>query len=50
MNTVEDRLSLIQFWARKLLLLFTEDGSVNALPQILYAQYLIMGAFGSYMF
>ena len=49
MNTVEKKLGLIQFWARKLLLLFTEDGSVNALPQILYAQYLILGAFWSYM-
>ena len=28
----------------------TEDGSVNAVPQILYVQYLILGAFGSYMF
>ena len=28
----------------------TEDGSVNAVPQILYDQYLILGAFGSYMF
>ena len=28
----------------------TEDGSVNAVPQILYGQYLILGAFGSYMF
>ena len=25
----------------------TEDGSVNAVPQILYSQYLILGAFGS---
>ena len=28
----------------------TEDGSVNAVPQILYGQYLILEAFGSYMF
>ena len=28
---------------------FTEDRSVNAVPQILYGQYLILGAFGSYM-
>ena len=28
---------------------YTEDGSVNAVPQILYGQYLILGAFGSYM-
>jgi hypothetical protein len=29
---------------------YTEDGSTDALPQILYGQYLIFGAFGSYMF
>ena len=28
----------------------TEDGSVNPVPQILYDQYLILPAFGSYMF
>ena len=28
----------------------TEDRSVNAVPQILYGQYLILGAFGSYTF
>ena len=28
----------------------TEDGSVKALLQILYGQYLILGAFGSYKF
>ena len=28
----------------------TKDGSVNALPQILYGQYLILGAFRSYIF
>ena len=27
----------------------TEDGSVNSVPQILYGQYFILGAFGSYM-
>ena len=28
----------------------TEDGSVNAVPQILYGQFLILGVFGSCMF
>ena len=28
----------------------TKDGSVKALLQILYGQYLILGTFGSYMF
>ena len=28
----------------------TEDGSTEALLQILYGQYLILGVFGSYMF
>ena len=28
----------------------TEDGSVNAVPQILYGQYLILGIFGSCLF
>ena len=28
----------------------TEDGSKEAVPQILYGQYLILGAFGSYIF
>ena len=28
----------------------TEDGSMDAVPQILYGQYLILGVFGSYMF
>ena len=32
------------------LLLITEDGSTEALLQILYRQYLILGVFGSYMF
>ena len=29
---------------------YTEDGSMNAVPQILYGQYLILGVFGTYMF
>ena len=28
----------------------TEDGSTDAVPQILYGQYLILGGFGSCMF
>jgi hypothetical protein len=28
----------------------TEDGSTNAVLQILYGPYLILGVFGSYMF
>ena len=32
------------------MLKFTEDGSMKALLQILYGQYLILGVFGSYMF
>ena len=28
----------------------TKDGSVNTVPQILYGQYLILGAFGNHMF
>jgi hypothetical protein len=30
--------------------ILTEDGSTEALLQILYGQYLILGVFGSYMF
>ena len=29
---------------------FTKDGSVDAVPRIFYGQYLILGAFGSFMF
>ena len=32
------------------LLTYTEDGSTEALLQILYGQYLILGVFGSCMF
>ena len=28
----------------------TEDGSMNAVPRVLYGPYLILGVFGSYMF
>ena len=28
----------------------TEDGSTDAVPQFLYGQYLIFGAFGSYIY
>ena len=31
-------------------LISTEDGSMNAVPRILYGPFLILGAFGSYMF
>ena len=44
--------NVVQFFHTEQSKLFigTKDGSVNALPQILYGQYLILGAFGSYMF
>ena len=44
--------NVVQFFHMEQSKLFigTKDGSVNALPQILYGQYLILGAFGSYMF
>ena len=32
------------------LVVSTEDGSTDAVPQILYGQYLILGGFGSCMF
>ena len=34
----------------KLFTVSTEDGSTEALVQILYGQYLILGVFGSFMF
>ena len=34
----------------KSLAMLTEDGSTDAVPQILYGQYLILGGFGSCMF
>ena len=39
-----------KFWKIFTLLLTTEDGSMDAVPQILYGQYLILGVFGSCMF
>ena len=39
-----------QIYRGKLLVKTTADGSVNAVSQILCAQYLILGVFGSYMF
>ena len=44
--------NVVQFFHTEQSKLFigTKDGSVNAHPQILYGQYLILGAFGSCMF
>ena len=43
-------LLLILFWSQTRFIYPTEDGSTEALLQILYGQYLILGVFGSCIF
>jgi hypothetical protein len=45
-----DYLLLVYNWKLKGYIQSTEDGSMEAILQILYDQYLILGVFGSYMF